>query len=139
MPLLNWSPDLSVGVDALDDDHRQLFALVNQVHDAIQAGCAEPLLAPLFDRLVDYAREHFRREEALMDEGHYPGLAAHREEHLLLATRVHELRRRFVGGSVENLNLELLVLFKTWLTSHIRISDLQYKPYVIGPPAAPLP
>jgi len=130
MPLMQWCPDMSVGVEDLDADHRRLVALLNEAHDAILAGTAGTLLAPALDRLAAYCRDHFAREEALMEACGFPELAAHRAEHAELASRVHGLRDRLLGGSVENLNMELLVLFKTWLTSHIRVSDARYKPYL---------
>ena len=136
MPLMQWTEELSVGVESLDDDHRQLFAMVNGLFDAIEGGTGGELLGALFDALVDYTRDHFTREEALMAARHYPGLAAHRAEHAQLAERVHALRRNFLGGvakplKAEPVGQELLVLFKTWLTSHIRVTDCGYKPYVI--------
>ena len=134
MPLMLWTEELSVGVEALDDDHRQLFAMVNGLFDAIEGGTDGELLAALFDALVAYTRDHFAREEALMAAGHYPGLPAHRAEHLQLAERVLELRRGFLAGSVEPVSQELLVLFKTWLTSHIRVTDFGYKAYLKARP-----
>ncbi|MEI6557918.1 MAG: bacteriohemerythrin [Rhodospirillaceae bacterium] len=137
MPLMLWTEDLSVGVDSLDADHQQLFAMVNGLFDALEGGCAEPLLAALFDALIDYTRGHFTREEALMAARHYPGLA--RAEHVELAARVDALRDRFLSGSAEPVSQELLVLFKTWLTSHIRVTDCGYKPYVLDRPAPERP
>lgn len=130
MPLMSWRPDMSVGVEALDDDHRGLFGLLNDLFDAIQAGTGGALLEPTFERLAEYCRDHFAREEALMAAGGFPDLAAHRAEHSELATRVQGLRARLSQGADEDLTTELLVLFKTWLTSHIRISDMRYGPYV---------
>ena len=133
MPFASWTEELSVGVDALDEDHRQLFAMVNGLFDAIEGGTGGELLAALFDALVDYTRGHFAREEALMAARHFPGLAAHRAEHIQLTESVHHLRQRFLAGAAEAVGHELLVLFKTWLTSHIRVSDCAYKPYVKEP------
>ena len=135
MAFASWNEELSVGVEALDADHRQLFAMVNGLFDAIEGGTGNDLLAALFDALVDYTRDHFAREEALMAARHFPGLAAHRAEHIQLAESVHQLRQRFLAGAAEAVGHELLVLFKTWLTSHIRVSDRAYKPYVMAPAA----
>ncbi len=136
MPLMLWTEELSVGIEEFDADHRQLFAMVNGLFNAFEVGTGAELLGALFDALIDYTRDHFAREEARMAACHYPGLSTHRAEHLQLAERVHELRRHFLAGSVEQVNRDLLVLFKTWLTSHIRVTDHGYKPYVIDRPAA---
>ena len=136
MPFMLWTEELSVGVEALDADHRQLFSMVNSLFDAIECGTGTELMGALFDVLVDYTRDHFAREEALMAARHYPGLVAHRAEHVQLTERVHELRRSFLAGEREPVGQELLVLFKTWLTSHIRVTDCGYKPYVMERPTA---
>ncbi len=132
MPFVQWGKDMSVGVEALDEDHRCLFDMVNELYDAVQNGTADTLMASVFDRLESYIRDHFAREEALMAEGGFPDLTAHRAEHIELAAKVHDLRRRVLDGSLDRPGLELLVLFKTWLTSHIRITDNRYRPYVVA-------
>jgi len=132
MVLVEWQEVMSVGVEVLDRDHRSLFAMLNEAYDALQDGTVATPLAPLLDRLVLYTHDHFAREEALMADCGYPDLVAHRGEHDQLTARVRELRERLAGDTVESLSPELLVLFKTWLTSHIRISDLQYKPYLVA-------
>ena len=132
MALVQWQESLSVGVGALDQDHRSMFSMLNQMNDALQDGTEGAMMAPLLDRLLLYTREHFAREEALMAECGYPDLAAHRREHQQLAVQVRALHQRLTDGSTESLGREVLVLFKTWLTSHIRVSDFLYKPYLVA-------
>jgi hemerythrin len=38
MPLMTWTPKLSVGVAVLDEDHKKLVGMVNELYDAMQAG-----------------------------------------------------------------------------------------------------
>ncbi len=137
MALVRWRDDMSVGDEALDQEHRRLFAMINELYEAIRPEAAadeagEALIASVLDRLVDYAREHFAREEARMAECGFPGLVSHRAEHVELAARVFDLRRRFLDGSLERPGPELLVLFKTWLASHVQVTDARYRPYIIA-------
>ena len=132
MPLAQWDPTLSVGVAVLDRDHRALLNMLNELFDAMKQGQEAELLPQLFLRLHEYISTHFVREEAMMAQCGYPDLAAHHSEHLHLATRVSELSQRYQEGKSSDINLELLVLFKTWLMSHIRVSDYQYKAYLVG-------
>ncbi len=132
MALVQWQAELSVGVEILDQDHRNLFSMLNELYDAVQSGIELAVLTSLLDRLAQYTQDHFQREEALMKACGYPDIAAHCDEHEQLAVKVSELQRRLAGSSLEFLSLELLVLFKTWLASHIRVSDFQYKPYLVA-------
>lgn len=38
MALIHWSDALTVRVDTLDDQHRQLVAYINELHDAVRQG-----------------------------------------------------------------------------------------------------
>lgn len=52
----------------------------------------------------------------------YPGLDAHRDEHVLLIRRVLEFQREFEAGRVA-LTVAVLQFVKDWLTRHIASSD----------------
>jgi hemerythrin len=45
MPYLEWKDALSIGIKSIDEQHQQLVALVNDLHDAAQAGDQRPALA----------------------------------------------------------------------------------------------
>jgi len=130
MPLVHWSEGISVGVEQLDNDHKALINLINELYDAMQAGRETDVLESIFGRLIDYTHTHFLREEQLMDKYNFPGLAAHKIQHVELTTRVQQFHKKFMAGESPSLSLELLALFKTWLISHIRVSDFQYRPYL---------
>src|SRR5271168_3559635 len=38
MTLMTWTPKLSVGVGVLDEDHKRLVAMINELYDSMQAG-----------------------------------------------------------------------------------------------------
>ena len=38
MEFMTWTSDLSVGVAVLDDDHKRLIGIINQLHYGIKAG-----------------------------------------------------------------------------------------------------
>ncbi|CAK0751502.1 Bacteriohemerythrin [Azospirillaceae bacterium] len=130
MPLVHWSEGISVGVTVLDDDHKHLIDLINQLYDAMQAGREMEVLEGIFNELSNYTQTHFAREEQMMEARKFPGLAAHKIQHVELTTRVQQFYKKFQSGEAPSLSLELLALFKTWLISHIRVSDFQYRPYI---------
>ena len=63
MSLLTWNPAMSVGVRLLDEDHKKLIAMINQLHDGMLAGHSNDVVGDVLRRLVSYTVEHFRREE----------------------------------------------------------------------------
>jgi len=130
MPLMPWNEKLSVGVAAIDNEHKKLVAFVNEIYDAMQAGKAQDVLAPVVDGLVAYTESHFRREEELLASIAYPSSAEHSREHAALARQVLELQAKVRTGVDGALLLEVLNVLKTWLINHIQGSDRKYIPYI---------
>ena len=66
MNQFEWSEKHSVGCPDVDDEHKALFRIAQELYDAIHEGTARAELTSLFDRLASYTRFHFANEEALM-------------------------------------------------------------------------
>ncbi len=125
MAFARWDDSLSVGDLVLDNQHRQLFDLVNQLHDAMSRGQARQILDKILDRLVCYTADHFRDEERRMLQAGYPGLAAHKAEHDSLSQQVSAFQASFRSGAVA-LSVNLMIFLKDWLNRHILQADLKY-------------
>ena len=127
MPLMTWNENLSVGVNAIDVQHSKLVAILNELYDAMMQGRAKDVTGPLLRKLINYTRDHFAAEEAMMTSAKYNGLAAHRYEHEKLTKQVQEYAARFERGEVA-VNIDLLKFLRNWLTGHIQNSDRAYGP-----------
>jgi hemerythrin len=87
-----WSPSLITGYKVIDDEHRQVFEAVDALMDALRHGYGDHEVKSTLKSLEDYASSHFRHEEALMQERHYPDLSAHVDAHVAFTGRLGELR-----------------------------------------------
>jgi len=125
--MTTWSNKLGVGVKVLDDDHKQLIAIMNEMDEGIAAGHKREVLISVLDRLADYTRTHFAREEEFFSQAGYTGAAAHKQEHDLLTRRVQDVRARCKDGSVAMLGLELMNFLKNWTVTHVQGSDQKYR------------
>jgi hemerythrin len=130
MDLITWTEEMSVGVKALDDDHKMLIEMLNKLNDGILAGKSSLALEDVVDGLVRYTKLHFAREERLLAQAGYPGSAAHKAEHDLMTRRVMNLQMRFENGQSLELSMEAMAFLKNWLTHHILGSDMQYGPHL---------
>jgi len=130
--VVEWREGFRTGIDEIDAEHRQLFALVK----GLQHGGARQLL----HELVDYVVSHFAHEEALMERSGYPGVQRHIEMHESLAARVSEF---LVGGTgwSESRVQELRTFLNRWLVGHILTHDLHFGRWyhARGPRTQPLP
>jgi hemerythrin len=127
---MTWTDAMSVGVKALDDDHKKLVGMVNELHDGILAGHSKEALGPVLDRLVNYTKVHFSREEELFAQTKYPDAVSHKKEHDELIKKALDLQQRYKGGATSMLSLETMSFLKSWLNHHIQGVDKSYAPYL---------
>ncbi len=126
MAFMEWKKEMSVGVAALDDQHRGLIGLINMLDEREQTG---DTVSYVISELERYVREHFRDEEAMMAAAGYPELAPHEAEHRRFEEWLGSVRNAYGAGGetryyiAENVNTYL----KGWLTNHILIIDMEYK------------
>jgi hemerythrin len=129
MTLISWNPTLSVGVKQLDDQHKVLLGIANDLHTAMAEGKGSQVLGPILDGLVEYTRTHFADEEQLLARHGFPGLHLQAEQHRMLVGRVLELQQKFKAGKIL-LSVELMGFLKEWLITHIQVEDAQYAPFL---------
>jgi len=129
-PLIVWTNRLSVDVKLLDNDHKKMAILINELHDGIWAGRPKSQLEHIFGELVCNIRIHHAHEENIFAESGYPDAAIHIREHEQLMERVLNLQARFSSDSELDSYLEVVNLLKGWLFSHVEISDREYVPHL---------
>ena len=122
MPVMHWSPNLSVDNEIIDGDHKALIEGLNTLGEAIDSGSGSEQVLALLDNLIASTRSHFAREEEIMRGVGYPDLEPHRRLHEALLSEIDELRDNFEAGNMD-IGEETLAFVKTWLTSHILESD----------------
>ncbi len=124
MTYIQWTTDLSVGVEAADDDHKRLIDLINQLHEGMNHEQGKEIVGKVLDELESYTRYHFAREEELFERTGYPA-ADHKREHRELVEQVVTLQSRYKSGETA-LAIETLDILKEWLTVHIQGTDKKY-------------
>ncbi len=129
MPLIQWTEALSVGVRELDDQHRQMLSMINELHTALLERRGKDVASDMVERLKDYVRKHFTAEERLMERHGYPDLAAHRAEHNQFIEKVLDFDLECNDGG--NLSpMQIQGFLRSWLTSHIKGTDQLYGPFL---------
>ncbi|MEO5338626.1 MAG: bacteriohemerythrin [Magnetospirillum sp. WYHS-4] len=132
MRVVEWSPELSVGVEVLDFDHEVLVSLINQLADAVADGEDHDVVGSVLNMMLDYTDYHFGREEAIMEACAYPGLAEHRAIHAALKGRVREIRDLYDANPGMVLGEDLMDFLTRWLKDHIMGRDRLYIPSLRG-------
>jgi methyl-accepting chemotaxis protein len=121
-PFFEWSDSLSVGVPAMDQHHKKLVDLINQLHAAMRQRQGRAAIGSALEELAKYVEYHFGAEEKLMRQHRCPGLEEQLTAHAGLVAKVTELRQQFATGQ-EGLGVEVLTMLKDWLVTHIQRKD----------------
>jgi len=122
---ITWQKHYSVGNEELDGHHKVLFSIVNELFGVIQRDANASMVGEILDRLIDYTKWHFAREEELMEIHEFSGLAAHQNAHRLLVKKLEGLRfQNLQPGTVTA--SDLLRLMKQWWLDHVCKLDKQY-------------
>ena len=66
MTILNWNKLLVLGIDSIDNQHKHLVDLANQLDEAVAIGTDHHTLIKIINDLVNYTVLHFQHEEQLM-------------------------------------------------------------------------
>lgn len=125
MSLITWSEEFSVNIKEVDNQHRQLIEIINQLQRAMKEGKSASVLNDILQRLIDYTDYHFSTEERLMEAYNYPGYVHHKAQHEALKRKVQEFQRLYKQNPT-GLSVQLLNFLKTWLNDHILNTDKQY-------------
>lgn len=124
-----WRESLCTGVQAIDAQHRQLFAQVGALIDEVRASGTlqkERCLAAVA-LLKEYALTHFADEEAHMKAIGYPDLVAHKQLHALFVHMVddHEKKMEQSGFAGQEVR-EFAGMMVAWLNYHIPQADQRF-------------
>ncbi len=135
MAFLEWKDTYSVGLSDIDQQHKKLVAIINQLHDAMKMGGKLTDLAVVIEQLASYTRFHFDHEEQLMARAGYGELAQHKHVHAAMIGQVEAYRAGVADGQT-SVSLKLMDFLKSWLFKHILETDMRYKDLLTGHRAA---
>jgi hemerythrin len=82
-----------LGIDSMDQTHREFVDLVNQL-----AASDEAAFIPLLRQLVEHTHAHFAAEESLMVRCAFPATAEHRADHARVLGELARLQARTERG-----------------------------------------
>lgn len=129
MAFFNWDKKYSVNINDLDNQHKGLIAMVNELYEAMQARKGKDALEKILCALINYTKFHFSLEEKLMKEHQYPELENHKKEHDSLTATVLQLKEQYEKGDI-TITIKAGNFLKDWLQKHIIGTDKKYSSYL---------
>ncbi|HEX8947628.1 MAG TPA: bacteriohemerythrin [Dissulfurispiraceae bacterium] len=131
MALMTWDGKFSVNIKEIDDQHKKLFDLVNNLHDAMKAGKGKEAVGKVLNELISYTVYHFGTEEKLFQQYGYPEQTKHKKEHEDLTKKATDLKGKFDKGDIA-ITIEVMNFLRDWLNTHILRTDKAYSAFLNG-------
>jgi len=127
MAIINWSQEYSVGVVELDNHHKRLISMINELYFAMSNDRGQQVVNDIIQEMHEYAKMHFAVEEGFMRKYEYLGSFQHFREHERFIEKAQEMSQRCADGEFV-ISFEVIQFLSDWLKSHIRESDMEYVP-----------
>jgi len=125
MSLITWSDKYSVNIKEIDEQHKKLVGMINELHDAMLHAKSKEVSLTIINKMADYTKYHFSTEEKYMKKFGYPDYEAHNLSHEKFVEQVLEFKKGYESGKT-GLSYDLLNFLKNWLVTHIQSSDKKY-------------
>lgn len=118
---LVWTPELTTGNRLIDDQHKRLFQLFNDLNEAIARKEGQEAVGRTLTALSVYVVAHFRMEEELMGQFGYQGLAGHHAAHEAMRIQVEDMVDQFNLIGVDP--TQVMRVLREWLVVHVQKED----------------
>lgn len=127
---ITWSEQYSVNFKAIDEQHKQVFKLLNDIFILTRSGkqASRKALEQLGFRLRLFTETHFVYEERVLEMLQYPRLNNHKTYHRRMENRTHAITQDLVDNVKDP--QDLLLFLKDWWQKHIQGNDKDYVPLV---------
>jgi hemerythrin len=137
--MIRWRDQMSVGNLIIDQDHRYLISLINIIELLLKQDDSTEQLQDVLGQLAEYAREHFKREEAIQYSIRYAHMYDHKLSHQRLASRLEDITRTVLAEQDEKVRQrkadDTVQLLREWLIDHVLKDDMRMKADLVRHPA----
>jgi len=124
-----WDESLSVGIDIIDEHHRYLFDLINDLFEVVTEKRGAREVARVIKALDAYAKIHFRSEELMMKHYEFEGVGRQEHQHHAFEAKINEFYEELHANPLVA-QFDVLSYLRAWLVSHIKIEDAQLRSLV---------
>ena len=132
MPLIAWKDDYSVNNEILDNHHKELFRIINELYDDCLNVDNVNCLGPKLDDLVSYSKYHINAEEQFMKDKGYKDYENHIVLHSQFVRKINDVYVNYPQNELEA-SRDLIIFLGNWILNHIIKEDLKYSQQAISP------
>lgn len=122
-----WHDGLATGIQVIDDQHKILVNLINDIYQGLTGRCSRVSLQRIILELRGYIDYHFGAEEQLMSEhdfncDHPDEHESHLQQHRHFIDRLAEMEQ-YLANNRPVFYEDLFIFLRDWLANHILHTD----------------
>jgi len=122
MSLLQWKPEYSVGVQSMDDEHREMIDLINATYEKLGSDADADQVEECLGEILSTISMHFALEERIMRSAAYGEYQAHKDDHEVLLDRLRDLMDDYYDDPAAGGN-RLEQSLSDWFAAHFSTFD----------------
>lgn len=124
--LIDWTTELTLGISEMDDQHKQLISLINNVYAAFRQDKNKKEIKENLKSFIDFASYHFGKEEQYFEQFGFKEAKNHTDEHQTFIKKVKQFQTDYNANKIKFLD-DIMTYIKEWLFNHLTNTDSQYK------------
>jgi len=131
LKIVAWSDTYATGIEMIDNQHKELVKLTNNLYRACLNGneSADTAFKEAITSMVEYVRIHFATEEKLLELINYPDCLIHKKQHEVMRLNILEAVEDY-GKGVKFVPNNFARTLKEWIFSHIAVHDKAFAIYI---------
>ena len=125
MDFVVWNEKYSVKISTIDEQHKKLVAIINELYNSMKNGKSKEQLGKTLTDLVEYTKYHFSYEEGLLEKAGYDDLPEHKEQHKAFVDKITTTCKNYENGKLF-MSIDICNFLQNWLIHHIQGTDQKY-------------
>lgn len=122
MTFLAWKPEYSVGIEAVDHEHREMIELVNALYEEMKNRRDQDSIEQFLGDIHAAISAHFALEERVMKRAGYDEYEAHKDDHEELLDQIRDLMDLYADDPDTGLR-QLQERLSDWFATHFSTFD----------------
>jgi hemerythrin len=122
---LDWHDFYTIGVDFIDQEHKEILSVMRELRDAIAAGNLDEC-ATIADSMIQEAERHFHNEEEYLAKVNYPGLETHKEYHAKLLLQAKQVKGLCERAELDHELMDCFNAMERFLIDDVLKGDVQF-------------
>lgn len=123
---IKWTNSFAVGIETLDNHHKKLFDIINELHEAMMTGKSQNKMKELITKLKEYTLFHFNEEEKVLAKAGYEELKDQKQAHKEFIEKILSIEKKIIDDQRAPVSIETSIYLNRWLQDHIKGKDKKY-------------